>query len=155
MTNKELVQEIIDNLTNDSENPGRMLPHLTDDCKWILYPGGTEYHGKAMIQKFITTAMASRGGKPSDSPSAKVDVTNWFTQDDHLCIEYQHTFSFGNNIPIFNNKVRDIMVKHCNIYSLQKGKISEVHEYTSSSRWWLNLAMQLALGSVKRKSVKR
>jgi len=153
MTNKELAQEILDILTTDSEHPGRMLDLLADDCSWILQPGGTTYNGLPEIKKFIDVAMASRGNKKSGP--TKVLVRSSFGDDTQLCIEYAHTFSFGLKIPGVSKKASGSMVEHCNIYQLRDGKISSVHEYTSSPFWWLNLATQLVLKRVWKRTMRQ
>ena len=43
--NEALVKNILDLVANDSENLERTMSYLTDDCVWVMEPGGTEYHG--------------------------------------------------------------------------------------------------------------
>lgn len=147
MTNKQLVDEIVDILLNDSEHPKRMLPLLADNCIWALEPGGTEYQGLREVETFIDVAMKMRGKKQSAS-GANVKVMSKFVHGDYFCIEYAHAFSFGN----LSKKASQTMVKHCNVYTFRDGKIASVHEYTGSSIWWLNLATQLVLKRVWKKT---
>jgi ketosteroid isomerase-like protein len=43
--NKTLINEWLDLVANDSENVGRTMKCMTDDCIWVMAPGGTEYRG--------------------------------------------------------------------------------------------------------------
>jgi hypothetical protein len=150
MTNAELTKEIIDILTNDSENPGRMLENLAEDCTWVINPGGMVYNGLPEIKKFVDVAMASRGGNKKQP--TKVTVHDWFATDDRLCIEYGHAFSFGIGIPGLAKKASSTTMEHCNIYTMSNGKILSVHEYATSSFWWLNLASQMMLKRIWKKA---
>lgn len=158
MTNQQLIDEIYDNLINDSDNPGRMLAHIDDACEWVLQPGEISYKGKREIATFIEVAMASRGKKQTSKPT-KVKVGSHFSDQDgdHYCIEFGHAFSFGAKLPGMGKKASKTIVQHCNIYVLKDGKIMSVHEYTSSRLLWLNMALQIVLKKMHskvKKSVK-
>jgi len=61
MTDKEaIVAEWLDIVANDSENLERTMKCMTDDCVWVMEPGGTEYHGFEEIRAFVAIAMAGR-----------------------------------------------------------------------------------------------
>jgi hypothetical protein len=47
--NKALIEELLDLMVNDSENLERTMMLLTDDCVWVMEPGGTEYHGASQV----------------------------------------------------------------------------------------------------------
>jgi hypothetical protein len=151
-TNQETVRELVDVLSNDSENIGRLLPLLADDCVWVLYPGATRYEGLEAIRTFITVALELRG---SGKPPAKILVHDRFGNDEQVCIEYAHTFSFGASVPLLGKSASATEVQHCNTYRLRDGKIVAVHEYASSSLWWLNLAMHVVLRRVYRRTMSR
>lgn len=150
MTNAELTKEIIDNLTNDSENPHRMVQNLTEDCTWTIDPGGMAYVGLPEIRKFIDIAMASRGSKKNQP--TKVTIYNWFSDGNQLCIEYGHVFSFAAGVPGLSKLIGNTSMKHLNIYAMRDGKISSVHEYASSPFWWLNVAAQVLLKRIWKKT---
>jgi hypothetical protein len=150
MTNAELTKEIIDNLTNDSENPGRMVQHLTEDCTWTIDPGGLVFVGLPEIRKFIEIAMASRGGKKSQP--TKVTLYRSFSEGDELRIEYGHAFSFGGSVPGLSKIIGNASMKHLNIYTMRDGKISSVHEYASSSFWLLNVVARIMLKRIWKKT---
>ena len=55
-----LVHELLDIMVSDAENSERLLRCLTEDCVWVMEPGGTEYHGIREIRAFVEIAMSSR-----------------------------------------------------------------------------------------------
>ena len=87
MTNNALVEELLDIVANDSENLERTLKCFTDDCVWMMEPGGTEYHGIKEIKAFVAIAMSARR---HDSGEHRIEITNWFANDTNLCVEYTH-----------------------------------------------------------------
>jgi hypothetical protein len=56
-----LVAEVLDVMTNDSENVERAMRLLTEDCVWVLEPYGVEFHGAEEVKAFIQLAMSTRG----------------------------------------------------------------------------------------------
>lgn len=152
--NDAVIQRLLEIMTN-GENPDQMLQYLTDDCVWVLYPGGTEYRGMREITTFISTALASAGSrrkKKKKKPGSDVVITNWFANNDFLCLEYFHSLSFGGRLVRLFGGGSGIIMKHCNVYHMRDGKFDQVHEYAASSVWWLNLVAQMALGRIFRKT---
>ena len=72
--NRLLVQEWLDIVANDSENLERTIRCMTDDCVWVIEPGGTEYQGVEQIRAFVAIAMSSR---IHDAGEHRLGVTNW------------------------------------------------------------------------------
>ncbi len=58
--NDALVTEMLDLMSNDSENLERTMNLLSDDAVWVLEPGGIEYHGAQPIWTFVSVALAGR-----------------------------------------------------------------------------------------------
>lgn len=141
--NKKVIDEILDIMINDSENPKRLIPYVSDDCKWTIEPGGTVYKGTAQIQKFIEVALAH---KPKSKEKSKgIIVTNKFSDNENLCIEYNHPFMLSHIFPFFNK----MNVTHCNTYHIENGKIKNIHEYASVSSWWFGLVIQTSLAYIR------
>ncbi len=159
IADEALAREVIDILTNDSENPGRMLRHLTDDCVWVINPGDMRYRGIDEIHTFIEVALAMRGTPPARTEGAaagtSVTLTDSFWGAGRLCVEYAHAFSFGKRIPGLGKRAGVTEMRHCNVYRFQDGKIAEIHEYAVSSLWWLNLATQVILRRVWKRTQRR
>ena len=79
-----IVAEWLDMVANDSDNLERVMKNITDDCVFVIEPGGTEYHGFEEIRAFVTIAMAGRTHDKED----KIKITNWFSNGENLCYEY-------------------------------------------------------------------
>ena len=77
--NAALVREWLDIVANDSENLERTMQCMTDDCVWVMEPGGTEYHGAREIRAFVEIAMA---GRTHDKGQHRLQITNWFADSE-------------------------------------------------------------------------
>ena len=84
--NEALVKELLDLMVNDSENAERTMRLIADDCVWVMEPGGSEYHGSEEIRAFVQVATPGR----KHDAAHKVEVLNWFTDGEKLCVEYTH-----------------------------------------------------------------
>ena len=148
MANGALVAEMLDLIVNDSENFERKMNLLTDDAVWVLEPGGIEYHGAREIRTFVRIAMAGR----THEQSHRIEITNWFADDDNLCIEYGHggvttgTYTAGMKVRMNAKSSR-----FCITYHIRDGKFDRVHEYINGTSWWLNLLSPLGLGLLNRR----
>ena len=150
--NETLVKEMLDLIANDSENLERTMKYLTDDCVWIMEPGGTEYHGAAQLKGFVEIAMSSR----THDKGHKIEILNWFTDVENLCVEYTHgvvstgTFTAGLKV-----KIKTGVLRYCITYHMRDGKIDRVHEYINASSWWLNCLMPIMLARLHRLTKKK
>ena len=152
-TNQKLVKAMLDLVANDSENLERTMSYLTEDCVWIMEPGGTEYHGTEELKAFIGTAMS---GRTHDQGRHKIEITNWFATGENLCIEYTHgalltgTYTFG-----YKGKIKAEVSRYCITYHLREGKIDRVHEYINSTSWLYSCLMPIMLGRLHRLAMKK
>ena len=150
--NETLVREMLDLMANDSENLERTMKYLTDDCIWVMEPGGTEYHGAAQLRGFVGIAMLGR----AHDKNHKIEILNWFADEENLCVEYTHglvstgTFTAGLKV-----KLKTGVTRYCITYHMRDGKIDRVHEYINSSSWWLNCLMPIALAYLHRLTKKK
>lgn len=140
--NDKVIDELLDIMVNDSENPERLLPFLSDNCVWTLEPGGTIYKGSKQIKKFIEVAMSHKT-KNNEKPKG-IKLINQFRDKENLCIEYSHSFMLNHILPF----LKKVIVKHYNTYHLENGKIQSVHEYASAPSWWFGLVMQTSLAYI-------
>jgi len=151
--NEYLVKEMLDLVANDSENLGRTIKLLTEDCVWVIEPGGTEYHGHAQLEAFIGTAMS---GRTHDKDQHKIEITNWFASDQDLCIEYTHgALLTGKYTGGIKYKLSTGISRYCITYHMRDGKIDRVHEYINSSSWFLTCVMPVALANLHRLAMKK
>jgi len=150
--NETLVREMLDLMANDSENLERTMKYLTDDCIWVMEPGGTEYHGAAQLRGFVGIAMLGR----AHDKNHKIEILNWFADEENLCVEYTHglvstgTFTAGLKV-----KLKTGVTRYCITYHMRDGKIDRVHEYINASSWWLNCLMPIMLAYLHRLTKKK
>ena len=142
--NELLLREMVDLMIHDSENLDRTMSYLTEDCVWVIEPGGTEYHGAEELRPFIGIAMSSRG---HDNGSHQVEIVSSFFTSDHLCIEYTH----GMMLSGFLGKIIKVnagTLRYCIVYHVRDGKIDHVREYINSPLWLLNTLLQAMLAGM-------
>lgn len=151
--NETLVKEMLDLVANDSENLARTMTYLTDDCVWIMEPGGTEYHGYKELKAFVEIAMS---GRTHDKDIHKIEILNWFNNDENLCIEYTHgAISTGKYTFGLKGKVNTGALRYCITYHMQDGKIDRVHEYIDTTTWLLSCFMPIILARLHRLTMKK
>jgi SnoaL-like domain len=148
MASDALVAELLDLMVNDSENLERTMDLLTDDAVWVLEPGGIEYHGAREIRTFVRIAMAGR----THDQSNRIEITNWFADDENLCVEYGHgavttgSYTAGMRVTLTAKSTR-----YCITYHIRDGQFDRVHEYINGTSWWLNLLTPVGLGLLNRR----
>ena len=145
--NDKLVIEILDTMINDSENLERTLKWFTDDCVWVMEPGGTEYHGLDQIKTFAGIAMSLRG---HDKGEHRVEIVNCFSSGENICIEYSHGMISkeaitGMLVSGLKGSVQTGVLRYCMTYHTCNGKIDRVHEYINSSSWWQSFLLPIGM----------
>jgi ketosteroid isomerase-like protein len=150
--NETLIKEMLDIIANDSENLERTMKWLTDDCVWVMEPGGTEYHGSKQIKGFVGIAISGR----THDKDHKIEILNWFTGGENLCVEYTHSAKLtGAFTAGIKGAIKAGVSRYCMIYHMREGKIDRVHEYINASSWWLNCLMPIALAYLHRLTKKK
>ena len=150
--NEQLIKDLLDLVANDSENLKRTISYLTNDCVWIMEPGGTEYRGARELRAFVDIAMSGR----THDKQHKIKITNWFANKENLCIEYTHgakstgKFTFG-----FKGDVRTGTLRYCITYHIRNGKVDRVHEYIDATSFWYNLLMPIILWNLHRLAMRK
>jgi SnoaL-like domain len=151
--NAELVKELLDIMTNDSENLQRTLKCLTDDCVWVMEPGGTEYHGIKEIKAFVGIAMS---GRTHDKSRHRIEITNWFADNQNLCVEYTHGAVLTGKLTAgVRARIKAGISRYCITYHIRDGKFDRVHEYINATSWSLNALAPLALSYLRRLTTKQ
>src|ERR1700738_3182720 len=80
----KLIERYLDIVANDDyERFGELL---TNDCTFTLMPIGRTWRGRADV---MSAVMAAGSSRTHDSQS-KVNITNWFTNNEYLVVEYEH-----------------------------------------------------------------
>ena len=151
--NDRLVKELLDIVANDTQNLQRTLKCLSDDCVWVMEPGGTEYRGIREIEAFIGIAMSSR---THDNSKHRIEITNWFANNENLCVEYTHgAILTGKFTAGLRGKIKTGVTRYCITYHMHDGKFDRVHEYINATYWSLNSLLPLALAYLRRLTTRK
>jgi ketosteroid isomerase-like protein len=151
--NETLVRELLDIVANDSENLERTLKCLSADCVWVMEPGGTEYHGITEIEGFVGIAMS---GRTHDNNKHRIEITNWFADNENLCVEYTHGATLtGKFTAGFRGRIKTGVTRYCITYHMRDGKFDRVHEYINATSWSLNGLVPLLLAYLRRLTTKK
>jgi SnoaL-like domain len=147
-----LIKEQLDLMFNDSENLERTMKLIADDCVWVMEPGGSEYHGYDEIRAFVGIAMSGR----THDEGHKLELLNWFADDENLCIEYTHGARFtGKSFAGIRGSIKTGVSRYCITWHFRDGKIDRVHEYINSTSSWLSLLSPFVLGRLHGQTMKR
>src|SRR5260370_8224315 len=82
--NEALIQAYVEIVASDDYKDFGTL--LTDDCTLSLMPIGYTFKGRQEVMAFAETA----GNRRTHDEQSKVVISNWFTDGDSLCVEYEH-----------------------------------------------------------------
>jgi len=120
--NENLIKEYLDIAVNASEDFERFLKILTDDCVYRITPPGRVFRGKDQLRAFVKKAMGSR----THTIESKIEIRNWFTDGENLCVEYYH----GALATKLRIKIRENV---CFVFHMRDGKFDRLHEYVDTS----------------------
>jgi hypothetical protein len=137
--NEALIQEYLDIVANDSANLDRTMGLMADDCVWVMEPTGDMYSGREELRAFIETAMSSR----THTGQYSIQITNWFTNGEYLCIEYTHGAIL--TVTGVRVKVRKGGGSICITLHMRDGKFDQVHEYMNGTTFLAYLLTPLML----------
>ena len=85
-------------------------------------------------------------GSRSHNENNKVEIRNWFADDENFCVEYFH----GAIVTKFHISVTENV---CLVCHMRDGKFDRIHEYVDTSRSILiSLGLKLLPLMVKKKS---
>lgn len=103
------------------DNYERFGELLTDDCTFTLMPTGHTFSGRDDVMGFV---MAAGTRRKHDSQS-KVNITNWFTNNEYLVVEYEH-----------GALVKGVRLKvdgYCLVFHIRDGCFDSIREYINPS----------------------
>ncbi len=92
---------------------------VTDDATWTLMPIGYTWTGRREIESL---AIGAGGMRRHDSRS-RIEITNWFADDGHLCVEYRHTAI------VRGLGLRLTIDGYCLILHIRDGRFDSIREY--------------------------
>jgi uncharacterized protein (TIGR02246 family) len=115
---------------DDYERFGELL---TDDCSFTLMPVGHTWRGRDNVMSAVTAAGRSR---THDSQS-KVNITNWFTNNEYLVVEYEH----GALVAGLRVKIDG----YCWVFHIRNGHFDSLREYINPSNPATSILLSLVL----------
>jgi uncharacterized protein (TIGR02246 family) len=115
---------------DDYERFGELL---TDDCTFTLMPIGRTWSGRDDVMNAVLAAGSSR----THDTQSKVNVTNWFTNNEYLVVEYEHGAVVGG--------VRFKIDGYCWVFHIRDGRFDAMREYINPSSAAMSMLMGLVL----------
>jgi ketosteroid isomerase-like protein len=135
--NKKLVQEYLE-IAAVTDDIDRATKLFTDDCVYVLSPGGYTFRGARAFAMFAKTW----GGERTHDKTHKINITKWFSDDENLCIEYTHGFNSLFGLPIKIKNATTI----CLVFHTRDGKFDSLHEYIDTGGVLKSLLASIILG---------
>jgi len=108
---------------------------LTDDATWTFMPIGHTWTGRRAIESM---AMAAGRSRRHDERS-HVEINNWFTDGEHLCVEYTHKAI----VPRLG--LRLTLGGFCLVFHMRDGRFDAIREYINPPNIAARLAMFVVL----------
>jgi ketosteroid isomerase-like protein len=120
-SNERLIEEYFAIVESDAYD--RFGEIITDDCTFALMPIGHTFKGREDVMGFVRSA----GGARKHDRRSRVRITNWFTTDEHLCVEYEHELII--NVLRYRTKIDG----YCLVFHMRDGRFDQIREYINPS----------------------
>jgi ketosteroid isomerase-like protein len=108
---------------------------LTDDATWTIVPVGYTWTGRRAIESM---AMAAGRTRRHDQRS-NIEIKNWFTDGEHLCVEYKHRLIVGRL------GLRLAVDGYCLVFHMRDGRFDAIREYINPPNIAAGLMMYVLL----------
>jgi ketosteroid isomerase-like protein len=141
--NEQLIQEYFRMVeTDDYAGIGSIV---TDDATWTIVPIGYTWAGRRAIESLAVAAGRTR----QHDERSHVEVTNWFTDGEQLCVEYRHKLILGR-LPM-----RLMIDGYCFVFHMRDGRFDAIREYINPPNIAAGVLMYLLLPLLPHLSRKR
>lgn len=108
---------------------------LTDDATWTIVPIGHTWRGRRAIESMSVAA----GRKRRHDERSHVEIKNWFTDGEHLCVEYKHKLIVGGL------GLRLTVDGYCFVFHMRDGRFDAIREYINPPNIAVGLMMYVLL----------
>jgi len=115
---------------DDYERFGELL---TEDCSFTLVPIGHTWTGRDRVMSAVMAA----GTRRTHDGQSKVNITNWFTNNEYLVVEYEHGALVAG--------VRVTIDGYCWVFHIRDGRFDSMREYINPSRAGTSILLTLVL----------
>ncbi|MFD0366067.1 nuclear transport factor 2 family protein [Nocardia sp. GCM10030253] len=128
---EDLIERYLEVVANhDYERFGELL---TDDCEFTLVPIGHTWRGRADVVGALTVS----GNTNSHNGRSMVQITNWFTNDEYVVVEYERGAIVGG--------VRLNIDGYCWIAHIRDGRFDSIREYINPSNPGIAILLSFVL----------
>jgi ketosteroid isomerase-like protein len=132
-TNEQLIEAYF-RMVEQDDYPG-VGAILTDDATWTIMPIGHTWTGRRAIESM---AMAAGRSRRHDERS-HIEFKNWFTDGEHLCVEYTH------KLVVPRLGLRLTADGYCLVFHMRDGRFDAIREYINPPNIAARLAMYVLL----------
>jgi ketosteroid isomerase-like protein len=108
---------------------------LTDDATWTIVPIGYTWTGRRAIESMAVAAGRTR----RHDQRSHVEITNWFADGEHLCVEYKH------KLIVPGLRLRLTADGYCLVFHMRDGRFDAIREYINPPHFAAGLMMYLLL----------
>jgi ketosteroid isomerase-like protein len=119
--NEQLIQTFLRMIEEDDYAEVGSI--LTDDAMWTIVPIGYTWTGRCAIEALAVAA----GGMRRHDERSRIEITNWFTDGEHLCVEYKH------KAILRRIGLRLTIDGYCLTLHMRNGRFHAIREYISPS----------------------
>jgi len=92
---------------------------LTEDATWTIVPIGYTWTGRRAIESMAVAA----GRRRRHDERSHVEIKNWFTDGEHLCVEYKH------KLIVRGLGLRLTADGYCLVFRMRDGRFDAIREY--------------------------
>ena len=118
---------------------------LTEDATWTIVPIGYTWTGRRAVESMAVAAGRTR----LHDERAHVEIANWFTDGEQLCVEYRHKLILGRL------GLRVTIDGYCLIFHMRDGRFDAIREYINPHNIAVGLLMYVLLPLLPHVSRKR
>ena len=104
---------------------------LTEDATWTVVPIGYTWTGRRAVESMAAAAGRTR----RHDERSHVEITNWFTDGEQLCVEYKHKLILGRL------GLRVTIDGYCFIFHMRDGRFDAIREYINPPNFAVGLLM--------------
>jgi len=108
---------------------------LTDDATWTIVPIGYTWSGRHAIESMALAA----GRRRRHDERSHVEIKNWFTDGEHLCVEYKHKLIVGGL------RLRLTVDGYCLVLHMRDGRFDAIREYINPPNMAAGLLLYVLL----------
>ncbi|HUO39606.1 MAG TPA: nuclear transport factor 2 family protein [Mycobacterium sp.] len=108
---------------------------LTDDATWTIVPIGYTWTGRRAIESMAVAA----GQRRLHDERSHIEIKNWFTDGEHLCVEYTH------KLIVRGLGLRLTADGYCLVFHMRDGRFDAIREYINPPNIAAGIIMYLLL----------